>query len=247
MPQNESSFRSNAIRYNKKHRVMKLMFGVLVLLLTVACSTKPYIVKSAENTLSEKTNKIYVISHDWHTGFLIPKNKIQHLIPVLTKRFDNTDLLEFGWGDKGFYQSRKITASLVFSAMFWPTESVVHVVSVSGNSHKFFAGSEIEPVYLSDEGYDSLLKYISNSFRRNEEKEIIELEKGLYGDSQFYAGEGDYFLMNTCNKWTAKGLKSAGMDIGATFTLTASGVIDYLQSQNKARISNATGTYAADD
>ncbi len=247
MPQNESSLRSNALYYNKIHRMMKLMLGFLVLLLTVACSTKPYVVKSVENTLSEKTNKIYVISHDWHTGFIIPKNKIQHLIPVLTKRFDNADLLEFGWGDKGFYQSRKMTAGLVFSAMFWPTESVVHVVAVSGNSHAFFANSEIEPVYLSDEGYDSLLKYISDSFRRNEKKEIIELEKGLYGDSQFYAGEGDYFLMNTCNKWTAKGLKSGGMDIETTFTLTASGVIGYLQSQNKARISNATGIYAADD
>ncbi len=129
-----------------------------------------------------------------------------------------------------------MTASLIFRAIFWPTESVVHVVSISGNSHAFFAGSDIEPVHLTDDGYDSLLTYISNSFRRNEEKKVIELEKGLYGDSQFYAGEGDYFLMNTCNKWTAKGLKSAGMDIGKTFTLTADSVMDYLQSQNKSQI-----------
>ncbi len=236
MLQNKSSFHSKAIRYNECYRVPKLMFGVLVLLMAVACSAKPHVVKFTENTLSEKTNKIYVVSHDWHTGFIIPKNKIQHLIPALTKRFDNVELLEFGWGDKGFYQSRKMTASLVFSAIFWPTESVVHVVALSGSAHRFFAGSKIEPVYLSDEGYNSLLKYISNSFRRNEEKEIIELEKGLYGDSQFYAGEGDYFLMNTCNKWTAKGLKSAGMDIRTTFTLTSGGVMDYLQLQNKARI-----------
>jgi len=59
--------------------------------------------------------------------------------------------------------------------------------------------------------------------------------KRLYDDSQFYA-ERRLFLMNTCNKWTAKGLKSAGMDIGTTFTLTAGGVMDYLHLQNKARI-----------
>ncbi len=211
------------------------MFGILVLLIASACSTKPYVVKPAENISSKNPNKIYVVSHDWHTGFVIPSRKIQHLLPALEKRFGNTDLLEFGWGDKGFYQSREITASLVFSAIFWPTEAIVHVVAISGNSHRFFFGSEIEPVYLSDEEYSSLLKYISNSFRRNENREIIELEKGLYGDSQFYAGEGDYFLMNTCNKWTAKGLKSAGMDIGTTFTLTAGSIIDYLKSQNDAR------------
>jgi len=211
----------------------KLTFGISVLLITSACSTKPHIVKPAENISSKKPNKIYVVSHDWHTGFVIPSNKIQHLLPALAKRFGNTDLLEFGWGDKGFYQSGEMTTSLIFSAILWPTETVVHVVAISGNSHRFFSGSEIEPVYLGNEEYDSFLKYISNSFRRNEEKEIIELEKGLYGDSQFYAGEGDYFLMNTCNKWTAKGLKSAGMDIGTTFTLTADSVMNYLQTQNK--------------
>ncbi len=215
---------------------MKLILGISLLLLTVACSTKPYIVKSAKNISSEKANKIYVISHDWHTGFVIPANKIQHLLPTLGERFGNAEFLEFGWGDKGFYQSREITASLIVKAIFWPTEAVVHVVAVSGNSHRFFSGSEIEPVYLSDEEYAALLTFISNSFRRNKEKEVTELEKGLYGDSQFYEGEGDYFFMNTCNKWTAKGLKSAGMDIGSTFTLTADGVMDYLKIQNKRRI-----------
>ena len=212
-----------------------------MLLVTSACSTKPHIIKPAEKISSEKPNKIYVVSHDWHTGFVIPSNEIQHLLPALEKRFGNTDLLEFGWGDKGFYQSRDITTRLIFSAIFWPTEAVVHVVAVSGNSHRFFAGSEIEPVYLGDKEYDSLLRYISNSFRRNERGEIITLEKGLYGDSQFYAGEGDYFLMNTCNKWTAKGLKSAGINIGTIFTLTADSVMDYLKTQNKRK------THAADN
>lgn len=216
-------------------RCSKLMLGVLVLL-SVACSTKPHVIRSAENISSERPNKIYVVSHDWHTGFVIPSKKIKHLLPSLEKRFGHTELLEFGWGDKGFYQSREMTVGLVLKALFWPTDSVVHVVAVSGNSHRFFSGSEIEPAYLSNEEYASLLTYISNSFRRNEKEEIIELEKGLYGDSQFYVGEGDYFLMNTCNKWTAKGLKSAGMDIGTVFTLTAGSVIDYLQAQNKARI-----------
>jgi hypothetical protein len=31
--------------------------------------------------------------------------------------------------------------------------------------------------------------------------------------------------MNTCNKWTAKGLKSAGMDISPMFKLTAGSVM----------------------
>ncbi|HHI94558.1 MAG TPA: TIGR02117 family protein [Gammaproteobacteria bacterium] len=217
-----------------KQYLVKLISGVLALLVA-GCSTKPYIIKPAENISSEKPNKIYVVGHDWHTGFIIPANRIQRLVPGLAERFGNADFLELGWGDKGFYLSGEMTAGLVLRAIFWPTDSVMHVVAVSDNVHRFFPGSEIEPVYLSDEEYASLLKYISNSFYRNKKGEIIKLEKGLYGNSQFYAGEGDYFLMNTCNKWTAKGLRSAGMGIGTTFSLTADSVMNYLQAQNKSQ------------
>jgi len=57
---------------------------------------------------------------------------------------------------------------------------------------------------------------------------VKELKNGIYGNSQFYKGVGDYYLMNTCNKWTAKGLRSTGMDISTKFTLTAGSVIGYL-------------------
>ena len=60
-------------------------------------------------------------------------------------------------------------------------------------------------------------------------------KNGLYGDSQFYKGVGDYHLMNTCNKWTAKGLESAGMDISPTFKLSAGSVMDYIRGSQAVR------------
>ncbi|MGF1760774.1 DUF2459 domain-containing protein, partial [Photobacterium sagamiensis] len=51
---------------------------------------------------------------------------------------------------------------------------------------------------------------------------------------QFYKGVGDYHLMNTCNQWTAKGLKSTGMDISPTFKLTAGSVMKYVAANNSA-------------
>jgi len=37
-----------------------------------------------------------------------------------------------------------------------------------------------------------------------------------------------YYLTNTCNKWTAKALKSIGMDIKPIFYLSAESIMDYL-------------------
>ena len=72
-----------------------------------------------------------------------------------------------------------------------------------------------------------------NSFFRNKKGGVVPLNKGIFENSQFYQGEGDYYLMNTCNKWTAKGLKSAGMDISPAFMLTAGSIMDYIIEHNQ--------------
>jgi len=59
------------------------------------------------------------------------------------------------------------------------------------------------------------------------------MENGIYGNSQFYQGAGKYYLMNTCNKWTTKGLKSIGMEISPTFKLTSSSVMNFLNYKDR--------------
>ena len=94
----------------------------------------------------------------------------------------------------------------------------------------YFKESEIAVLKLNDEQLGSLVKFIANSFGRDEKNSIIPQRKGIYGDSQFYQGVGDYYLMNTCNKWTAKGLKSIGMDLSPTFKLTSGSVMDAIKN-----------------
>lgn len=38
-------------------------------------------------------------------------------------------------------------------------------------------------------------------------------------------------MMNTCNKWTAKGLKSAGLDISLWFKQTQDSIMSYLRDR----------------
>lgn len=150
-------------------------------------------------------------------------------MPELKDRFGDIRSIEFGWGDKGFYQSKEITSGLTLRAIFWPTESVVHAVSVPQGVYEYFPSSDIKELCLNNEELESLVSFISNSFSKSIDGKVKELKNGIYGNSQFYKGVGDYYLMNTCNKWIAKGLRSTGMDISTTFTLTASSVIGYLE------------------
>jgi len=218
------------------------IFILLIIIILGGCSAKPYIVSYAEKFEGFGQNGVYVVSHGWHTGFVIPAPEIQGVIPELEQRFGDIPYIEFGWGDKGFYQAKETTSGLTLRAIFWPTESVVHSVAVPQKVEEYFSNSEVAKLCLSDGELSALIGFISRSFFRDKSGNLLELQKGIYGDSQFYCGVGDFYLMNTCNRWTAKGLKSIGMDISPTLKLTAGSVMNYLTKTNIALTIESTRT-----
>jgi len=218
------------------------IFILLIIIILGGCSAKPYIVSYAEKFEGSGQNGVYVVSHGWHTGFVIPAPEIQGVIPELEQRFGNTPYIEFGWGDKGFYQAKETTLGLTLRAIFWPTESVVHSVAVPQKVEEYFSNSEVVKLCLTDGELSALIGFISRSFFRDKSGNLLELQKGIYGDSQFYSGVGDFYLVNTCNRWTAKGLKSIGMDISPTLKLTAGSVMNYLIKANIALTIESTRT-----
>ena len=210
---------------------MKNIYFFLSLFIVTACSSKPYVIRQTDIVVPT-SKEIYVVGHDWHTGFVIPAKAIRAQIPQLEERFGDTPYLEFGWGDKGFYQAREITSGLSMQAIFWPTESIMHVVAVPEKPDIYFPKSEVKVLCLDKNQYALLISFIEQSFYKDDNGGVTELKNGIYGNSQFYKSKGDYYLMNTCNKWTAKGLESAGLDISSTFKLTADSVMDYLSENN---------------
>jgi uncharacterized protein (TIGR02117 family) len=205
---------------------MRPILALIILLsaFVSGCSTYPKVVEPAQ-VLQGKAVTVQVASHGWHTGIILPAAIIYARIPELEARFVGADFLEVGWGDAGFYQANQITSGITFRAIFLPTDSVVHVVGLDEPASLYFSNSLVKPVQVDQANLDSLLSFVSNSFERDAQGSLIELRKGIYGDSQFYAGEGSYYALNTCNKWTAKALYSAGVDLSPLFKLTASSVM----------------------
>ena len=48
---------------------------LLIIIILAGCSAKPYIVSYAEEFEGSGQNEVYVVSHGWHTGFVIPAPK----------------------------------------------------------------------------------------------------------------------------------------------------------------------------
>jgi len=206
---------------------------VLLLALLAACSGKPVAVEPLPEADAVRSHTLYVVSHGWHAGLVVPGREINHIIPELVTRFGEVPFYELGWGDKGFYQSQEITTGLTLQAMFWSEGAVMHVVAVPESPITYFPGAMIIDTCLTDHELASLKTFIADSFARNEAGHPLPLRRGIYGESRFYEGTGRYYLFNTCNKWTAKALRSAGLDIAPTFMLTSSSVMSDLTVHRK--------------
>jgi uncharacterized protein (TIGR02117 family) len=215
-------------------RYLSALLVIIFLIVTIStCSTSPAVVESPKSYSGFGFNHIYVVSHGWHTSLVVPSVNAIAAIPELGERFDGTSYIEFGWGDKGFYQAQDITAGLAVQAMLWPTDSVMHAVGINKEVSAFFPVSDVQFLPMTESEMSLLMTFISGSFARDEQALLLPTQDGLYGDSQFYTGVGNYYLMNTCNNWTAKSLKSFGMDISVTFKLTSDSVMGYVKKHIK--------------
>lgn len=185
------------------------------------------------NTKDNRFYEAYAVSNGWHTGVIVPAERINTLIPGIKNRFkvSNNALYstaayyEIGWGDRGFYEAKEITALMSLQALFNSSGSVMHVVAVNDPA-KEFAGSQMVKFCLNEAQLASLEKFIVSSFVQDAQGQIISRRPGLYGDSQFFEGAGTYHFLNSCNTWAAKALRSAGFDLSPTFKLFARQVMN---------------------
>lgn len=195
---------------------------ILLLCLLTSCAA-PYSWQAIPDSV-ENERTIYVVSHGWHTGLILPREALSGL-PHVEHALGESPYYEFGWGDADFYQAEQITSSVTLKAILWPTDSVLHVVSVSANPHADYPHSEVVEVRLSRQGLRRLVEFISGSFYKDRDAQVVMLGKGIYVKSRFFKATGGYQLTNTCNTWVAEALERAGVPVSSFLTLTADSVM----------------------
>ena len=147
---------------------------------------------------SEDERTIFVVSHGWHTGLILPNEPLSALLD-LEKVMSESTFFEFGWGDADFYQAEGITSGITLKAILWPTESVLHVVSIREDPRFRFRNSDVVEVRLNRQGLARLVDFVSSSFYRTSDAQLVPLGSGLYHHSHFFRATGGYQLTNNCN------------------------------------------------
>ncbi len=122
----------------------------------------------------------------------------------------------FGWGDRVFYletrQWSDMRLSTALSALFGGGPSVMHVYAL----HRPADGPDCGALVLGAGQYRALVAFVRGSFRRDGEGRVIPLPGSGYGQTDlFYEAVGHYSPIETCNEWTGKALRAAGVTMGA--------------------------------
>lgn len=109
---------------------------------------------------------------------------------------------------------------ITIKAGLLPTASVLHVVGFSGSVTQYFPHSEVVRIELSETGFQQLCSYLENTYALDEAGRSQPLGPSLYGSGRFYLSRENYHAFNTCNVWTARGLREAGLHITPAANLT---------------------------
>jgi uncharacterized protein (TIGR02117 family) len=177
--------------------------------------------------------RVYLVSHGWHTGIVVRRADIPTGVWPESEDFPGAEYLEVGWGERDYYQTREPGVWLTFKAALWPTPSVLHIVSFSGPVSSYFQHSEVIELELTQSGIEHLSGFVHDSFDRDGAVRSGQLGRGLYGHSAFYPAREKFHLFNTCNVWTARVLRAAGLPFTPYSAITTDSVMSQARQFGK--------------
>ena len=163
---------------------------------------------------------VYLVAHDKHSGIAVRHADIPAGLWPESRDFPRAEYLEVGWGDRDYYYGRNQSwGGALRAALGSDNPSVLHVAGVRGALTENFPVSEIIEVMLPRDGFERLVRYIHDAYDRAGAPAVAPLGPGLYGDSRFYPARESFNLFRTCNVWTARGLRGAGLPIADSITM----------------------------
>jgi uncharacterized protein (TIGR02117 family) len=199
----------------------------VIVFLTYACSNPTTEIHFRGE---EKLVRTVFIVHDaWHAAIVIKKADIPAVVLPELRDFPSAEYLEFSWGDRDYFPAPDGGLGLALKAAFWSSGSILHVVGFKDAVQNAYPSAEIIEIPLSEEGFQRLVKFISDTFSRPHPPAPAEARPGLFSNGRFYAAEGKFSLLRTCNTWVAEALSAAGLPIRPSYVITAGNLSDQLR------------------
>jgi uncharacterized protein (TIGR02117 family) len=178
----------------------------------------------------ERGVQLYVRTNGVHTWILMPKVSAvmdwrayappHHL---RDPRYGRGDYIAVGYGNREFYLNTPTWADLTLRnaafAAFGGGPPLLHVE----HEYRPTVTEDTRPLRVTPDEYRRLVRFIRARFRLDSRGRTIPLLGRGYGDwDMFYEAEGGYSFVLTCNEWTGRALRAAGVRMGLWTPLSQS-------------------------
>jgi uncharacterized protein (TIGR02117 family) len=173
--------------------------------------------RQAENGIA-----IFIRTNGVHTWILMPKTNAymdwRPYIPgthVRDPRWDAANYAAFGYGEREVYLNTPTWGDLSVRTALWAAlgggEALVHVEHV----HEPQVDVDTRRIMLRPDEYRRLVGFVRARFRLNDAGRTMPVLGRGYRDSDiFYQANGGYSAILTCNEWTGRALRAAGVRTG---------------------------------
>lgn len=166
---------------------------------------------------------IYLIDNGAHAELCLPASSapegllssIQDISPFSV---GDPEYLCFGWGDDYFYPGTPTIEDLEFlptlRALFLPTSAAVRISWYGG---ELLESENVRRFSISEEQAQYMYAFVLEYLKQDGDSLLLldpERVSETYDASFFVEAEGSYTLFFTCNNWTNRALKRAGIRTG---------------------------------
>lgn len=221
--------------------LFRLLLGIIAFLVIYVLAVL-LLSRISVNTGIKRENAtvpVYILSNGVHTDIVVPI-KSDSVDWTKEIRFEDTvakdslvQYIAFGWGDKGFYlhtpEWSDLTAGTAFKAVSGLGSSAMHTTFYK----KLTEGETCKKIMISKAEYSQLVRYITDSFKRDATGKIQWISGYSYGKNDaFYEAKGAYNLFYTCNTWANNALK-AGNQKACFWTVYDKGILYHYKKEKE--------------
>jgi len=165
---------------------------------------------------------VFVRTNGVHTWILMPKTNAhmdwRPFIPgghVRDPRWDAANYAAFGYGEREVYLNTPTWGDLSVRTAFWAAlgggDPLVHVEHVQEPQED----EDTRRIVLRPDEYRRLVTFVAARFRRDGQGRTMPVPGRGYRDNDiFYEANGGYSAILTCNEWTGRALRTAGVRTG---------------------------------
>ena len=176
-------------------------------------------VRSAQAMVKAPEVEAFVLSNGAHTDLVFPVRSAAIDWSTVFSAADavavpsDAEFIAVGWGDREFYLHTPtwadLTVSRALGAVAGRNPSLLHVTWLKRSQ---LAAGSAYVLPLTSAQYASLIAHVRSKLP---DGRVVPLPNAGYGKQDaFYEATGSYGPFETCNTWTGRGLRNAGLTMG---------------------------------